>query len=164
MSKIRVSVSTVASPAAVWRLWTNVSASSAWDTDVAWSRLHGPFAVGTRGELKLKGLPTLSFVLDEVTKEQSYANVVSMPGLRVRFTHDLEPQSATTMRITHGAEIGGRLGWLVRPLVRRPLTRALATALDNFVRLAEAAEPESAPRPAARRPPAEARAAGGGHA
>lgn len=134
---IRVSASTSASAAAVWRLWSDVAGSPAWDTDVAWSRLHGPFDAGTRGQFKLKGLPPLSFVLDEVTRERSYANTVRMPGVRVRFTHDVEPVSSTTVRITHGAEIGGRLGWLLRPLVRRPLSRALAAALGNLVRLAE---------------------------
>src|SRR5688572_21889490 len=113
MLTIQASANTTASAATVWQLWSDFSSSPDWDTDVAWSRLHGVFAAGTRGELKLKYGPSVSFVLDEVTKERSYANIVQLPGLRVRFTHAVEPLSLTTLRIVHGAEISGGLGWLV---------------------------------------------------
>jgi hypothetical protein len=137
MISAQASASTRASAATVWGLWNDVAGSPAWDTDVAWSRLHGSFAAGTRGEFKLKRGPSLAFVIDEVTVERSYANVVRLPGLRVRFTHTLDQLSPTALRVTHGVELSGGLGWLVAPLLRRPLARAMAAAIDNLVQLAE---------------------------
>lgn len=140
MITVQATANTTASPAAIWQLWSDVAGSPAWDTDVAWSRLDGAFEPGTRGAFKLKRGPSLEFVIDQVATDRSYANTVRLPGVRVRFTHALEQVSPGALRITHGAELTGGLGWLVGPLLRRQLAKALAAALDNFVRLAEHAK------------------------
>lgn len=129
---------TTAPPETIWKMWTDVESSPRWDVDVEWSRLDGAFAVGARGAFKLKKGGKLSFVLDEVVKERSYANTVRfLPGVTLRFTHVQEPVAVGASRVTHGAEIRGPLGLLLRPLLRRPLQAALSRALGNMVRLAE---------------------------
>lgn len=137
MGHVIVEARTYASASDIWKLWTDVAGSPEWDLDVAWSRLHGPFQIGTRGEFKLKGGPRFSFVLDQVAKERNYSNVVRILGLSVRFTHALEEISATELRITHGVEFSGPIGWLLRPVARKLLSAALKTALKNMVNLAE---------------------------
>lgn len=143
MTTVQTSATTIASAAAVWRLWSDVENSPAWDTDVAWSRLDGEFEPGAHGEFKLKRGPSLRFVIDEVA-DDGYANTVRVPGLRVRFTHVFEQVAPGKLRITHGAELGGGLGWLAAPLLRHQLERAMAIALDNFVQLAERSSQEEA--------------------
>jgi uncharacterized protein YndB with AHSA1/START domain len=145
MTKAIATRRTTAPPAIIWRMWADVERSPRWDVDVKWSRLDGEFAVGTRGELELKSGVRLSFVLDEVVHGRSYANVVRIAGVRVRFTHDVEPISAGEYRVTHAAELGGPLGWLLRPLLRRSLQAALSRALGNMIRLAEEARPCASP-------------------
>lgn len=141
MSDVRVEKRTRASADAIWQMWVEVEKSPEWDRDVDWSRLHGPFQIGTRGEFKLKGGPRLSFMLDQVRRGQGYANTVRMPGLAVRFTHTLEALAGGELRVVHGAEFSGVLGWLLRPLARKPLTKALASALENMIGIAESQAP-----------------------
>jgi hypothetical protein len=137
MQDVIVEGRTAASAQRIWAIWADVAGSPAWDTDVVWSRLDGPFAVGGRGRFKLKGGPEVGFVLDQVVRERAYANVARLlPGVTVRFTHDLWPRDGALV-VRHGAEIGGPLGRLLRPLLRRVLKGALQKALDNMLRLAE---------------------------
>jgi hypothetical protein len=137
MNLVAVQMRTTATAAQIWKLWTHVAGSPQWDTDVAWSRLHGDFATGTRGEFKLKRGPRLDFVIDSVSGQRGYTNIVRMPGLSVRFTHALDVISSTELRITHGAQLSGPLGWLLLPVARKPLRASLARALHNMVDLAE---------------------------
>lgn len=139
MQDVIVEGRTSASAQRIWAIWTDVERSPAWDLDVEWSRLDGPFAVGGHGRFKLKGGPEVGFVLDQVVRERSYANVARLlPGVTVRFTHDLWPHEGG-VAVRHGAEIGGPLGRLLRPLLRRMLREALRKALDNMLLVAEGA-------------------------
>jgi hypothetical protein len=138
MTTIEAVALTSAPAPAVWKLWTDIEGSPTWDVDVAWSRLHGDFAAGTRGELALKSGLRLSYVIDEVVEGQSYTNTVRfLPGLTVRFRHVHERVSATGYRVRHSADVGGPLGRLLVPLLRLPLQSALSRALGNLVRVAE---------------------------
>jgi hypothetical protein len=118
-------------------MWIDVESSPAWDTDVEWSRLDGPFRPGTQGAFKLKGGPELRFELDRVELLRAYTNTVRLPGLRVRFTHEIEPIDGRLHVVRHGAELAGPLGWLLAPLLLRKLRAALEQALQNMVRQAE---------------------------
>lgn len=144
MQDVIVEGRTSASAQRIWAIWLDVAGSPAWDLDVAWSRMDGPFAVGGRGRFKLKGGPEVGFVLDQVVRERAYANVARLlPGVTVRFTHELWARDGGVV-VRHGAEIGGPLGRLLRPLLRRVLKGALQKALENMLRLAEGASVQSA--------------------
>jgi hypothetical protein len=133
---ISTSVITSASAAEIWRIWTDVEHSPIWDTDVAWSSLDGPFFVGTRGAFKLKEGPKLSFVLDQVAYQQHYSNTVKLPGIALTFSHHIEPLSAQEIRITHGAVIRGPVGFMLAPLLKLKLRKALTDSLQRMVALA----------------------------
>ena len=137
MKPVTAETHTSATAEQIWKLWADVASSPLWDTDVAWSRLHGDFIVGTRGEFKLRRGPRLAFVVDSVSDQRGYTNIVRVPGLSVRFTHTLEEISSRALRITHGAEFSGPLGRLLLMVARKPLRAALMRALNNMVNLAE---------------------------
>jgi hypothetical protein len=123
---ISTSVITSASAAEIWRIWTDVEHSPVWDTDVAWSRLDGPLFVGTRG----------AFKLDQVAYQQHYSNTVKLPGIALTFSHHIEPLSAQEIRITHGAVIRGPVGFMLAPLLKLKLRKALTDSLQRMVALA----------------------------
>lgn len=118
-------------------MWIDVEGSPLWDTDVEWSRLDGAFRPGSRGAFKLKDGPKLNFELDRVELLRSYTNTVRLPGLRLRFTHEIETIDERTNVVRHGAEISGPLGWLLAPFLLRKLRVALNLALQNMLRHAE---------------------------
>lgn len=154
MTHVLAEAHTRATPTDVWKMWTDVAGSPAWDQDVDWSRLDGAFCPGTTGAFKLKEGPRLRFTLDRVELLRAYANTVRLPGLRLQFTHEMQSHPEQGLLVRHGAHIGGPLGWLVRPLLQKKLQSALQVALHNMVWLAErnaTAPSASAPaqRPAA---------------
>jgi hypothetical protein len=137
MTHVLAEAHTRATPTDVWKMWTDVAGSPAWDQDVDWSRLDGAFCPGTTGAFKLKEGPRLRFTLDRVELLRAYANTVRLPGLRLQFTHEMQSQSGQALLVRHGARIGGPLGWLLAPLLQKKLQSALQVALHNMVWLAE---------------------------
>ncbi|RZL02003.1 MAG: polyketide cyclase [Rubrivivax sp.] len=138
MKTVHVEARTLAPAAEIWRLWLDVENSPQWDTDVEWSRMNGPFSVGHRGEFKLKNGPRLSFVLDEVREQQSYANTVRFfPGFHVRFTHEIRRGSGKGIVVQHGAQFSGPLAPILGLVLRKKIHAALSLAMKNMVALAE---------------------------
>src|SRR5437773_8453060 len=101
-----------ASPADVWRRYLDVEHWHEWSRNgVVWSRLDGPFEVGTKGRSKPPGLPAGRFRLVVVDPERMFATEMRLPGARLRFEHIIEPLEAG-VRITHRAAIDGSLSFL----------------------------------------------------
>jgi hypothetical protein len=118
-------------------MWIDVEGSPAWDTDVEWSRLDGAFRPGTIGAFKLKGGPELRFELERVELLRAYSNTVRLPGLRVRFTHEVESIDSRLNVVRHGAVLSGPLSWVLAPFLVRKLRTALQLALRNMLSQAE---------------------------
>ena len=71
---VKHTVQTTASPAAIWKLWADVSNWNSWDHGLEYSKIDGPFQKGTRGTLKPKGGPIVQTVLTEVTPLKSFTD------------------------------------------------------------------------------------------
>ena len=141
MRSIEVTEETRASTGTIWALWCDVEGSPRWDTDVQWSRLGGPFEIGTRGAFRLKGGPRVSFLLTEVRPGAGYENAVRLlPGLRVTFTHAVEPRRPSGCRVRHGARFEGPLAPVAAAILGPRLRSALGAALMKLVALAEERE------------------------
>jgi uncharacterized protein YndB with AHSA1/START domain len=127
---------TKASSKAVWRLWTDVSNWKRWDSEVLWSRLEGPFAVGTRGVLKPKHGPQAKFVLSEVQEELRFVDQTKVAGTTLTFIHELQPTPNGT-KMTHRVEITGLLAPVLGATLGRQLKAGLPSAVQNLAQLAE---------------------------
>ena len=134
---ITASLVTSASADEIWKIWTDVEKSIEWDTDVASSKLKGPFLVGTQGEFKLKDGPTFSFTLDEVLYKQQYRNTVRKFGLNLTFDHQIKPITDDQNMITHSVIVSGPLGKILKPILEPKLKRALSQSLKQMLNLAE---------------------------
>lgn len=127
---------TKASSKAVWRLWADVSNWKRWDSEVLWSRLDGPFAVGTSGVLKPKHGPQAKFVLSEVQEELRFVDQTKVIGTTLTFIHELQPMQNGT-KITHRVEITGLLAPVLGATLGRQLKTGLPSAVQNLAQLAE---------------------------
>ena len=123
----------------VWSRYVDVAQWCEWSVEgVEWSRLDGPFEVGTTGKSKPPGrLPAGSFRLDAVVPEQMFGSETKLPGARLRFEHIIQPADAG-VTITHRAVVDGPLTWLWLPLLRKSIERGLAPGVERLAKLAAA--------------------------
>ena len=64
------SITSAASPAAVWRLYSDVSQWPTFDAEAERIALDGPFAAGSRGTMTFRGQDPLAFTLTEVEPQR----------------------------------------------------------------------------------------------
>ncbi len=75
------SVTTTASPAAVWALWGDVATWATWDPAVEAVALDGPFAAGTAGTMSLRGGIEAPFTLEVVSPGERYLDQLTLGEL-----------------------------------------------------------------------------------
>ena len=102
-----LSVSTTASPADVWALWSDIGSWHAWDPAVERVALEGHFAEGAAGTMSLVGGIEAPFVLEIVEPGARFLDRLTIGDLVIRIDHQV---SATDS----GAEV------LVRTTVEGP--------------------------------------------
>ncbi len=132
------SADSTADPHAVWRHYVDVEHWCDWSREgVQWSRIDGPFEVGTKGKSKPPGSPALSFRLVAVEPDSEFASEVRMPGARLRFEHILEPRESGS-RITHRVALEGPLAFLYARMVRKGTERGLPDGVERLAAMAAA--------------------------
>jgi hypothetical protein len=95
------------SPATVWALYDDVNTWPAWDAQAEWVTREGPFATGSRGEMKFTGMDPLAYTLTRVEPEREFVDETPLGDLTVRVSHMLEPLAEGGVRLTYAAEIDG---------------------------------------------------------
>jgi hypothetical protein len=132
------SAESTASPAAVWRRYVDVPNWHDWsEQGVVWSRLDGPFEVGTKGRSKPPGMPSGSFRLVAVEPDNLFASETRLPGAQLRFEHMIEARDSG-VRITHRATLDGPLARPYSALLRKSIERGLPDAVERLAVLAAA--------------------------
>ena len=116
----------------IWRRYVDVVHWCEWSqSGVEWSRLDGPFEVGTKGRSKPPGFPAGGFRLVVVEPERMFATETRLPGARLRFEHIIEPLEAG-VRITHRAAIDGSLSFLYARILRHSILQGLPDGVDRL--------------------------------
>ena len=110
MWSTEASATTQASPEAIWTLWADVGNWKEWDPGVEDTSIGGPFAEGTRYELKPKGGPKVTSVLTEVRPGEDFSDHTRLPLTNLDFSHEVERVGEET-RLTHRVEISGPLAF-----------------------------------------------------
>ena len=122
----------------VWRRYVDVEHWCEWSQQgVEWSRIDGPFEVGTRGKSKPPGSPALRFQLVTVEPDATFVSEARLPGARMRFEHVIEPTERGS-RITHRAGLDGPLAFLYTRSVRKGVEKGLPDGVDRQAVLAAA--------------------------
>ncbi len=125
-------VTTTASPAAVWKLWSDVTTWSSWDPAVEQVSLDGPFEVATSGTLTLRGGIEAPFTLEVVDPDSRYLDQLAIGDLVIRIDH-LVRATADGAEITVSTTIEGPGADDIGPMV----TADAPVALDALVAQAE---------------------------
>lgn len=80
-------VTTTATAAAVWALWSDVATWATWDPAVEKVSLDGPFAAGATGTMTLRGGIEAAFTLEVVSPGTRYLDQLTMGELVIRIDH-----------------------------------------------------------------------------
>jgi Polyketide cyclase / dehydrase and lipid transport len=118
-----------AEPAAVWKVWTDVSRWPEWDVSKEIARLDGPFQPGVSGWAKQRGNLGGTFTITAVDAERRWVTECPMPMGKVIFVHLIEPVPEGHVRVIKRVEVQGTFGSLLRllaPKMRRDITESLA--------------------------------------
>jgi hypothetical protein len=94
-------------PAAVWALYDDVATWPAWDAQAEWVTRDGPFATGSSGEMKFRGMDPLPYRLTRVEPLREFVDETPLGDLVVRVSHRLEPLASGALRVTYAAEVEG---------------------------------------------------------
>ncbi len=131
------SAESAASKDAVWSHYVDVPNWRDWSVEgVEWSRLDGPFAVGTTGKSKPPGrMPAGSFRVDAVVREELYRSETKLPGARLCFEHEIQPASSG-VTITHRAILTGPTARLWLPMLRPSIERGLPSGVERLAEMA----------------------------
>jgi len=90
-----------------WRFWADVSNWPTVDPSVEAARLDGPFAAGTKGTTKPRGLPPTQWTLVEVREGRSAVIEVSAPGAVLRFGWVFEDAAGGGTRMIQKVSLEG---------------------------------------------------------
>ncbi len=134
---VEASCTTSAPKENVWKLWSDVETWPMWDHGLEWCRLDGPFSAGTKGALKPKGSPTVSFELTHVEPGHSYSDLSSLPLTKLKFTHTLEKLSRGQYQIRHRASCKGLLAPILFLTLRRDLKKGMPQSVRKLAEIAE---------------------------
>ncbi|MCW2773557.1 MAG: hypothetical protein JWN91_1883 [Nocardioides sp.] len=125
-------VTTTASPADVWALWSDVGTWHAWDPAVQQVAFEGHFAEGAAGSMVLTGGVDVPFMLEIVEPGARFLDRLTMGDLVIRIDHEVraagdgaEVTVRTTIEGPGAADIG--------PMV----TNDTPVALEALTALAE---------------------------
>jgi hypothetical protein len=134
------SAMSTAPPDAFFARWEDMDTWPEWDAAVAWTRLDGPFAVGTTGELKPKGGPKVRFTIETLVPGSEFTDVSSMPGAKLRIRHlvAVAVDDGGLTRVDIEVSLDGPLAWLWRRILGRGIATSTPDGLAQLVVLAEA--------------------------
>lgn len=131
-------VNTTATPAQIWRVWSNPAAWPIVDPGIEVVTLTGPFDTGTSGTLRPTGGPTFRFRLMKVTEGQGFRDRTFLPLTWLDFIHAYEPAiSGHPARITYRIEMRGWLTPLFRRVIGSGIVRDLPTNMQGLAQHAE---------------------------
>jgi uncharacterized protein YndB with AHSA1/START domain len=134
------SVETSASPAAVWKIWSDTSTWPEWNPDVQSMTLNGPFAAGTTGTMKTKQ-GTRQVQLTEVVPGRSFRlETTVIPLTRFAFECQVAAGAAGKTTISQAIRVGGPLGGVVGGMMGPQIANTFTPLLQGLARKAEASE------------------------
>lgn len=125
-------VTTSATPDAIWKLWSDTTTWSTWDPAVERVVLEGEFVVGAEGTMTLRGGIEAPFTLEVVETHARYLDQLAIGDLVIRIDH-LVRATADGAQITVSTTIEGPGADDVGPMV----TADAPVALEALVAQAE---------------------------
>lgn len=101
------SIETTATPAQIWKLFSDVAGWKEWNSGIAKIEIHGPFAVGTTFSMQPPGEEPFTSTLVEVEENQGFTDETIIDGTRVLVHHRIELLTSGKTKIAYQTEVTG---------------------------------------------------------
>ena len=95
-----------------------------------------PMGIGSAARVQQPAQPARTWTVTTFVPLQCFAWTTTSRGVAITASHVLEP-TATGVRNILSVDVQGPLSWLVGPLVRRSITKAIDTENRGFKRAAD---------------------------
>ena len=129
------SIETTASPAAVWRLWSDVARWPDWNTDLERAELSGPFAAGSAITMYQRRGDAIELRIAEASEPEGFVDQADLGEVVVRTIHRLEPLLGDRVRVIYRMEITGpeadTLGPQIGPEISADFPQVLAALVER---------------------------------
>jgi hypothetical protein len=122
-------VTTTATPADVWALWSNVGSWHRWDPTVEQVAIEGHFGEGAAGTMVLSSGTEAKFVLEIVEPSARYLDKLTIGDLVIRIDHQVKA-TAEGSEVTVRTVVEGPGSEDVTPMVTADTTRALEALVE----------------------------------
>jgi len=124
------SLDTKASPAEVWRVWSDVNTWPQWNPDMKESRLDGPLKLGATGMINTR--------VTQYEEGRSFElESTALPGTKMAIRATIAP-SGQGSRITQGFEPRGLLAPIVGPMMSGQILKTFNAVLGGLKQRVEA--------------------------
>ncbi len=131
-------VSTKATPESMWVLWADLGRRTDWDFDLDSITSDEPFGLGQKGTVTLKGQPSRKFEVIECIENKAYTDRFFLPaGGKMDWHHTLR-QTPEGLEVKWDISVHGPTAFILAPIMKSILKKALPQTVDKFVELAEA--------------------------
>lgn len=131
-------VTTTASLAAIWALWTDVTTWKQWDKGLKDATADRPFALGVRGKITPLSGPSSSFEITEFESQRSYTFVTGLPLAKLTVRRVIIGTKPTRFR--HEVSFSGALGGTWAKRFGPSFRAALPPTMRTLAKLAEGGE------------------------
>lgn len=129
---IKHTVETDASPNEVWKVMQDVEDWNKWDHGTEFSRLDGPFQVGTTGSLKPVGGPILKTILKRVEPLKLFVQEAELFLSKVVMTHSIS-QSMGKTQVTFQTEICGPMAFFYVWWIGSKIKEKVPDEMERFI-------------------------------
>lgn len=128
---------TSASPAAVWRIWSDVNRWPEWNPDMKASRLDGPLKLGATGMIDTRSGGKHDVLVTHYEDGRSFElESTALPGTKMAIRATIAPNGSGS-RITQGFEPRGLLAPLVGPMMSGQILKTFDSVLAGLKKKAE---------------------------
>ena len=132
------SLETRASPADVWRVWSDVDHWPQWNPDMNESRLDGALKLGATGMINTKSGGKHDVVVTHYEEGRSFElESTALPGTKMAIRATITPSGGGS-RITQGFEPRGLLAPIVGPMMSGQILKTFDAVLNGLKRRVEA--------------------------
>src|SRR5881392_3011839 len=135
------SLETAASPATVWRVWSDVNDWPDWNPDMKESRLDGPLKLGATGMINTRSGGRHDVVVTHYEEGRSFElESTALPGTRMAIRATITPSGGGS-RITQAFEPRGLLAPIVGPMMSGTILKTFNAVLHGLKQKVEAPSP-----------------------
>ena len=131
------SLDTKATPADVWRVWSDVNTWPEWNPDMKQSRLDGPLRLGTTGMINTRSGGKHEVVVTQLEDGKSFElESTAMPMTRMAIRATVTPIQGGT-RISQAFEARGLLAPIVGPMMGGMILETFSAVLAGLANKVE---------------------------